>query len=79
MSQGQESGANGSQESALGPNKAEQCPTADDSATLDAIARICDRYEQTIGRQAHHAVIEIASVIRNGKAHGAAMPKGGAA
>lgn len=66
MSKGQESllGASGSQESALGPNKAEQCPTEDDSTALDAIGRICERYELSIGRQAHQAVSEIGSVIR---------------
>jgi hypothetical protein len=82
MSKGQESplGASDSQESALGPNKAEQCLTANDiAAKLDAIGRICERYEQTTGRQAHHAVIEIASVVRDCKADSAARSKGGAA
>jgi hypothetical protein len=80
MSKGQVSGANRSQESALGPNTAEQCPTADDiAATLDAIGRICERYEQTTGRQAHHAVTEIAGAVRNCKARSAAGERGGAA
>jgi hypothetical protein len=82
MSKGQESllGASGSQESALGPNAAERYPTADDiAATLDAIGRICERYERTMASKAHHCITEIAGAVRNCKTRSAAGQEGGAA
>lgn len=60
------------QESPLGPNEAEASTkeTNRGEELLNAIAGICDDYDQATGRKARHSMAEIASMVRNRRKEG---------
>lgn len=67
-------GPNGAQEQLLGLNEAEASTTETERGEelLNAIARICDDYEQATGSKARHSMAEIASLVRNQRKGGGA-------
>lgn len=65
-------GSPDAQESPLGPNAAEASTreTKQGEELLNAIACICDDYDQAAGRKARHSMAEIASLVRNRRKEG---------